>query len=637
MWNIEKVQISNIMSIADQVWQVNNNALSLIYGINSTDPDAHSNGSGKSTLLECIKLGLTTKTIKNVNKKDIVRHGQSDGYIKMVLKNTVINEEMLIEKYFASKSSNKCKIFINGNLQEHLVDMNITESDKFILEKLKLSSSEIDDYFLISKEKYTSFFNASDKVKKELINRFSKIDVLDPVDDMIKTDIDKIKSDIAHKRHEIDNNNASIIAFKASMESIDEQKQKWQNDAEELLKKSQGTLTDIEVKMGMSSTMIVINPEEVKAKGDYAEQIAQKTLLDQKQQIHNYHVNIDKLNEQARKSNEALLEATTMVNKMQGSLVSQATCPKCQYTFSINDASTPIETVEKNIGEAEAFCNEIRGVLEEIRNKIRVNEDKISEIKTNFDTTELDLAKKEHQDLRMRQQEGQNALQIIESEITSLKSIHASQTTQIESLQKMIADADKGKISDQIKYCEAKNESIEKEVQELESSIVKLYASSQSLITSFKTTIANNSLSYIQQEANDVLTAMQCPHRVSISGYKMLASGKLKDKITVSIARNGVGEEPFGSFSGGEKAKVDFACMSALNKIINKNVAPYGLNLMCIDEVLESIDSEGFVSLVDSIKNIDSTILLITHVDPETIHNVNKIVVEKVNGITQIV
>ena len=120
---------------------------------------------------------------------------------------------------------------------------------------------------------------------------------------------------------------------------------------------------------------------------------------------------------------------------------------------------------------------------------------------------------------------------------------------------------------------------------------------------------------------------------VKYDGYKVLSNGTIKEEITAKIIRET--ERTFHSFSGGEQGRLLFSSILANRYMIN-NTHPYGgLDFLSVDEVFEGIDSAGLKDLVNSAKQLEICVMLITHVTDEEIDE-DVLVIEKVNGISRI-
>lgn len=124
--------------------------------------------------------------------------------------------------------------------------------------------------------------------------------------------------------------------------------------------------------------------------------------------------------------------------------------------------------------------------------------------------------------------------------------------------------------------------------------------------------------------------------RVEMLGYKKLKSGKVRDKITVNLLRNGVDCGSYAKFSGGERARVNLASILGLQKLTN-NSAPKGkgLDLLVLDEILEASDTTGIESSCKALNKLRATSLLVTQ-NPISDNDGNTIVVVKENGYSTI-
>lgn len=640
MWQIKKIIIENILSFSKEEIELKNNQLTLIQGINSTDSGAHSNGSGKSTILECIKLSLTTNTIKNIKKKDIIRNGQSEGYLEMLLKNNSTGDEMLIKKTLHVSKSNKCEIIFNGKLQENLIDLNINESDRFILSKLEISSEELDNYFLISKERYISFFNSPDRSKKELLNQFSKADKLDSIDEFIKSDL----KDLENKRASLEN---SISVFSGKIEvltnqiqDIDEHKQNLQlsiHKSKENLKESENQIKDLKQQMLKIKDSEYFD-KHIKDFDFKIQELKHKSLNERegKMKLLNETLN------QNKKSLEEIKEGEKDVYKMivesESLLISTTVCPKCSYEFSLKDTDKDLKQIKDILIQTKEIQKEFKEERINAENKIqKIQKEIFSALEENSNKEDLDLLNNKLNDVVKEKGLNEFRQKTLLNEIESLKKIQERYNNQLQEFEKELNVDVKNKIKKEIDSHKNSISEIKKNIEDVEEILIAELSKVQSIINSFKTHIANNSLDYIQKKANEFMEKIKCSYRILINGYKLLSNGKLKDQITIGITRDGNNEESFGRFSGGEKAKADLSCILALNEIINYNVSPNGLDFIAIDEVLESVDEEGFINIINSLKQLNKTVFLITHVSPDYLHDVNKIVVKKQDGVSYIV
>ncbi len=150
----------------------------------------------------------------------------------------------------------------------------------------------------------------------------------------------------------------------------------------------------------------------------------------------------------------------------------------------------------------------------------------------------------------------------------------------------------------------------------------------------FRMHLANLSLDVIEFHCNRYLEQMNSDLQVKFEGYKVLADGKIKDEITTKIIR-GQRERTYASFSGGERGRLLFASILANRHMINSTHPYGGLDFLSIDEVFEGIDSLGVNSLIKSAKQLNISVMIITHVLSDTLDS-DTLLIEKVKGISKI-
>ena len=128
----------------------------------------------------------------------------------------------------------------------------------------------------------------------------------------------------------------------------------------------------------------------------------------------------------------------------------------------------------------------------------------------------------------------------------------------------------------------------------------------------FKMYLSNIGIKKIQQYCNGVLEDMESDLKVKIDGFKMKADGTIKEEITPSIIRNDMID--FGSFSGGERGRLEYSMILAQQRIINETNPYGGLGFLFADEIAEGIDSLGLKLIAKSLSKFNFPILITTHV-----------------------
>jgi exonuclease SbcC len=130
----------------------------------------------------------------------------------------------------------------------------------------------------------------------------------------------------------------------------------------------------------------------------------------------------------------------------------------------------------------------------------------------------------------------------------------------------------------------------------------------------FKTYLANTKIEALSKITNEFLENIGSDIRIKFSGYTVLKTGKVREKISVSLIRAGLDCGSFGKFSAGEAARVNLATILSMQKLINSNCdADKGLDLLVLDEILEAVDEEGLAHTFEALNRLGVTALVVSH------------------------
>ena len=152
----------------------------------------------------------------------------------------------------------------------------------------------------------------------------------------------------------------------------------------------------------------------------------------------------------------------------------------------------------------------------------------------------------------------------------------------------------------------------------------------------FKTYLANTKIEALSRITNEFLIGIGSDIRIRFDGYTVLKSGKVREKISISLLRDGVDCGSFGKFSAGEAARVNLATILAMQKLVNANCDDEkGLNLLVLDEILEAVDEAGLSSMFDALNALGGTVLVVSHGNVAEGYP-HKLVITKENGESRI-
>lgn len=692
MWNIKTFKIENLFSYQESTIDFDKikGQMTCIYGSNQSDPKTLSNGSGKTSLLDCIALGLTGSPLRNISKKDIPRNGCSSGSLELSLFNNVLNKNLLIKIYPHVSKTNKVEIFEDGVLNTQLKDLNPKESHKYVLELLDITESDLLNYYLLGKDTYVSFFTTKDSEKKDVINRFSKANIIDPIDTFIKSDSSVIEKKII----DLESNLTGILSKEELLQSqietikstdLEVERNKviesmeikildLSHSMEALGKDRSSIISKIELEKSnlLAIQSQVIDTSEIDGLKSINDALVLK--LDSKRNElssldKNYEPKLKDCDDQYREVerqiqelNKTKTETLGLISKIERYIADEIECPSCNHKFCFKDHSYDLEAAKKELvvlkstvisidADIASFLEvkaEIGSIKQEFLNEKSRYQSLIQEdIKTlneeiNKHNTKLKEIQKQEQLLALSINKKKIEIDNLSTSLTVLDNKINSIDDQITLLLKDI-DNEKIKpfenrllpIEKQLTELASKKEIINEDILKANLELGQL-TSWRNRFKKFKSYLANNSISMIESLANHYLQNMNTNLSVFVDGFREKADGTLKEEISIDISRDsGITKESFYKFSGGEKAKVDVSGILAMQKLINLNSKSGGLDLLWFDEIIDSMDRVALGELIHSLSMLNQTILLISHIElPE---NNNSIKVEKKFGISNII
>jgi DNA repair exonuclease SbcCD ATPase subunit len=690
MWKIIGFEAENLFSYKKVKVDVLQQQTTLVYGINNTDSGVKSNGSGKSSLLDIICLSIIGETLRKIKKRSIVTRGVKEGSSSITLRNDMLDSTLEIKSTYSVSSSNKVQLWIDGVMRKDLADLKSDFTYDEIIRLIGVSRDDLINYYFISKDKYQSFFKSNDSTKKDVINRFSNASIIDPLDDIIKADADRISG-------EINTLNISLSSIDSKIQIYNEQKQEVveensDENKEQLIADLNDDIKTKEDEIKRIKDLIALN--EVVIKDDLKIKEFNKEILKYDNLVRENEEKLVKLNKtiesksleytklsQVRDSSEKAIEEKIRLQKIKekeiedditetknfitdinNHLAGTIECPKCRHKFILADKEYDLEAAEKALPQAQELLNDHETDLQNSKKKILNLRLDITKIETTFQNDTKQLTE-ERNKLGKEKSTLENLKSSNETELTSCRNKLKAEQTKIENLKSdNISNKEKIEkaknqiisIKDEIKEIKEKDNKVKlKEIQtkiDNQQKERKVIESQQQVkqeeltetnfwrlnFKKFKSYLANTSISAIEDQTNHFLFKMKTDLSIKIDGFRELSNGKLKEEISIAVSTDGVDENDFNEFSGGEKSKCDLACILAMQQLINQCSENGGLDFCFIDEILESNDSEAMQYIITSLFNLNRTIWIITHIDPDKFFDCNKIIIEKNQKISEI-
>jgi exonuclease SbcC len=281
MWKLAEIRINNIVSFHEASLSIEQGVATLIFGKNEDNASQPCNGSGKSSLIEAISFALTGEQLRKVKSvEEIINDHAENAYVYVRLTNDYNNTTFTIERTISRNApqSIECHKYDCAGVEietDKTIQPTVFDYNKLILCEIGLTKDEIYNNFILCDNKYESFFDCSDKNKKEIINRFSNGVIIDDSIDRLQQDMAPVVSELTVANNKVVGINGSISAIKNELEHVDEKKANARQERgariERLDEQIQKCRSDIEVveekRKKAESRLILLNGLQKEVKG----------------------------------------------------------------------------------------------------------------------------------------------------------------------------------------------------------------------------------------------------------------------------------------------------------------------------------------------------------------------------------
>ena len=602
MWNLKDIKIQDFFSHVDSEYSFHNDCCTLIVGDNKDR--GGNNGAGKTTLFEAISVALTGRSLRDIKKESFINDEAESCLVKLSLYNNVTKHELEITRqFFRGNKTSKIEIIEDGEINSTITSVN--EADKRILELIGIGREDLLRYYIISQDNVYTFFTAADNEKKEILNRITSADLINP----LLEELYNRKKNLEEKKNEL---SKELVVLDSKKETLDEQLEELKSNivsSEELL--------DIQNRIKKLE----------KRKQSYLED--NNHINDELKKLDGKNLDIDKLESKLKKIKKSIEDKKNLkdenkkiIRSAEQDLGGAVVCPKCGENFiPESELNLSVEDTKKILKEAEQENKSIETALSKLleqRKDIQTEIDEAEEIQ--------DTIRRKKREIKSNEDE----IQIIDKKIVNRK--------------KEIIELKKRKennvaiksIEDKIDECERKMEEVQKKIMPLDEELNQVnYWIYYMGKNGFKTYLANKAVSVLEGTVNSYLNKFKSDLSVNINGFKILKDGSVREKIESFVLESGMNPKLFMAMSGGERGRIKLAGILAIQHLINMSLNGNGLNLLILDESLSGIDSEGTMEFVNILENIGSTILLITQNIEDSKIFKNVLTVEKKNGVSK--
>lgn len=623
MWYPVKIEFGGLFAFRDRAEVVfNRGECTVIFGDNQTDRGSLNNGSGKSTLFEAITLALTGDLLPRdtpITRDKAINRDSDEGWVVMSLANDVLHQTMEIRRRFYRKRSAKAVLFENDRENTQLTS--VAEVDKRILELLGLSREDLLRYYIISQDRQYNFLTAPDTTKKEILNRITNADMLQPVLDAIKADHKAADDRVAEY-------DTQVLMLETRLETLEENLKE--------LKANHSAEANIEGLIGLLEGYIndaaALGLQAQAIRNEFETEKTKRTALEQQlETAPNFAEDIAAAEgkitaaQKERKKNRRAKEELALA--LEGAIE----CPKCHERFIPNaEFDLTPDQIRKIIAQREADDVKLAAAVKKAEEALEALEDK----QRDYDQLQSELSRVKRSMAAIRERADRLKRQMDDVERRK------------NDLQKRIEEARRAANEDaSIKTAEAKIKATKAELKTAKAELADFRYLAESMAfwdfhmgkNGFTTYLANKAIDALTGSANRFLEIMDMDFRLHITPFQTLKNGDARDKMEVFISSDGISTNGYATYSGGERQRVGIAALLGVQRLLNMSTDGRGLDMLLLDESLSGVDSLGTMSIVKTMKRLKTTILLITQniEDPSFFDSV--ICVRKIDGVSTLV
>ena len=619
----------------------------LVQGINLTDEGQESNGSGKSAFQAAIDYALTESCPRKISSnKDLVRSGCEEALLKLTLQNNTDNKYLCIQRTLHIKNPGSLKIHWGDkpwDEESEIIFNRVSEGNRKLQEILGISFADIHNYYLPNELTYVSFFESSDTSVKELIGRFSKTDTINPVFDYIDSDVKEAEQQVNRLKEELIALSTQSDTYRSLIDT--EQNRDWEQEKKDRLtqidKDIDGKVTALRSwgqaldrtkisidKLSESTTTIEETIKTTRRQLEEAVSDDNSTFWEEANKIRE---DVEKEQSQFTKKKAEtqilLQEVSKSLNEISLILSGSIICPNCSFEFLLDTNKTvdqlkkdkeiytrKIESINQSIKWIEdeiSSCTETLGILSKEESAMRKSEKEsrkeVDSIKTLLNKQSQDLLNKQSELVELRKNFSEQEIMTnkLKRELEELK----ENRIEVEKKERDLTHLKE--LKSNLNEVNRKRTEVDNNLLHAESDQIEIMAWSERF-RGFKSYLANTQLKTITGYTNKFLKDFNTDIEVNIEGYRQLASGEIREWVTPIVYRNGE-ERPYGLFSKGERGKINYATMLALQTLINLTSPLGGIDLLFSDEVVEGIDGMGLTYLMEALSDTKRTNLVTTH------------------------
>jgi DNA repair exonuclease SbcCD ATPase subunit len=593
--NFKSLSLKNFLSVGKTPVKIQLQAgIGVITGVNKDKEDSK-NGVGKSTIVDALYFALYGTTIRDLGK-DYIINSINKKDCEVVLEFLHENEKA-VDCYVITRqlAPSKCSIFKNGT---DITLSTIAKTNEYIQSIIRTPGNVFQNSVIMSLNSTLPFMVLSKIDKRKFIENILNLQVFSKMLTLAREEFNNNKKDYEvfyTKKQTLEsvvNNNTKQIEF------FEESKKTRINT---ILSKIENTNNEIK---NIQASVVSIPDELV-------------SLLLEKEK----RVNQDLLNNNVEyeKTLQKTLEIKSEINTYKKQLLSltgeQALCPTCKRPFADNDVSHKHTEIEKH-----------QTLLAQLAETYKIAEQDYHQQKANKETITNTLNEIATQHTKIKNQITKN--QVNADKVQFLKKSVNNLIVEIQNIKKeentdLVTNTKTLQL--EIKELAKKIDTLNNDLHVLDA--IKFVVSEEGV----KTYIVKKILEVMNSRVNYYLQKLNAN---CICTFNELFEDKIIDEYG--------NEKTYFNFSGGEKKRIDLACLFAFLDI-RRLQGDVNFSTIFYDELIDSaLDEKGIELTLDILRDrfeqFKESCYIITHRGSSVLQGIDSVIkLEKRNGQTYLI
>ena len=626
MFKFKKIKAKNFLSYKDLELDLDKRGLILVEGKNLTNSAFLSNGSAKSSLLSTVTYALYGKTEKGQTADEVVNNKVGkDTSVKLYF--DVDEQAYRIERYRKDKKNkNQVKLF-KGN--DEIKTNSAKETNQRILDLFGIDYSAYINSISIGQGSETSFSDATDKQKKEILENVANIAIYARAQEVAKQKVTDTQTNLAEYKNKLANYESEKDKFETLKQSEQDKydnAMSYYSSAQELLNDAEGKYEDLKEQANLDT----LNEQKEKLLDELSRI---KYLIDNKEpkqtftlDTSEYENKISELQVILNKFSAEKMSKENEVNNLKVSYNSFNTatvCPTCGSPLDPTHALNEQEKIVNQVAKIKEYIIQLEGGINMTNKKITEAKQELQDKQTEFNEFVADRDREYDSIVSVNQKAYFNKQQEVNSIQSQIDKVNNDIQNAYNTMEHYRWDLEKREqpnppydYKEELDKLEKDNKENMEKVDKLTDDmleyeqVVKMYSNS-----GVRSIVLDNITPYLNEQANKYLAILAgSTIQINLTTQKENKDGSISDKFEVEVY-NASGGSDYKSASAGERKRIDLAISFALQDLVIKQNNT-SVNLLMLDEVFENLDevaNENVITLLEEkAKEVDS-IFVITH------------------------